>query len=156
MATTKCSPVVVYNKRSPFVATPLLLLLCVFQLSTTTTFPPVVVLFTSAIKSLPCSTSDSEVVNSYCKNGGFCWLDELTAVELSKPDFVIRCECVDSDDLKTTFVGTDCSIEVPKSVQTESIEFPNTCWIEDLLALNNYKNDLERFCCDANGKYFYQ
>lgn len=91
---------------------------------------------------IKCSDATPNVaIKNYCKNGSECYL-----IDTDNPQYLsISCDCTEAKSESFYFGGPDCSIKIPyyyKAMNTN--EVLNTSWLEDLLGLNSWKNELHR------------
>ncbi|OLQ18020.1 hypothetical protein ChUKH1_04420 [Cryptosporidium hominis] len=93
------------------------------------------ILRTFAAKSCEELTSNAFVL-SYCKNGSKCTIDNIGGEGINNQ---LNCECLVGYSL------SDCSLQIPETDDKDDNTTKNTCWIQDLLQLNQEFNNFSIF-----------
>ncbi|OII74897.1 uncharacterized protein cubi_03028 [Cryptosporidium ubiquitum] len=75
-------------------------------------------------------------VMAYCKNGSKCTIENIGGNGINNQ---IYCECLIGYSLP------DCSLQIPETEDTDDNTTKNTCWIQDLLQLNQEYNNFSKY-----------
>ncbi|XP_026193136.1 uncharacterized protein LOC113147287 [Cyclospora cayetanensis] len=80
--------------------------------------------------------ADAQVL-AYCKNGAKCGVNVASGTLLE-----LVCDCEALQTTEKFYAGPDCSIEQNMNYIMGSLDsdVPNTCWLENLLGLNQWKD----------------
>ncbi|EEA06680.1 uncharacterized protein CMU_013550 [Cryptosporidium muris RN66] len=89
------------------------------------------------------SVTQSYTILTYCKNGSKCLIETIGGNGINTQ---IKCICNFGYGLP------DCSLEIPGAISTDiENETKNTCWLEDLLQVNQEYNNFALYKHIFNG-----
>ncbi|KAF7456452.1 hypothetical protein HWI79_3020 [Cryptosporidium felis] len=91
----------------------------------------------NSLAGTPCiDITSNTFVLEYCKNLSKCMIEDIGGSGINNK---ITCECLVGYSLP------DCSLQIPETENSDDNETRNTCWLQDLLQIDQENNDFSKY-----------